>query len=125
MLIQLAVNKSTISLCSEESNRLFTWFFIEQSTTHIGYQELRYKNNEVQRVLILDVVIRKSVVIHKLLAGEDEALLVGGDAFLVLDLCLDGRDCVGALRHEGDVSSCEGSDEDLHAAAQAQLLSEV
>ncbi len=70
-----------------------------------------------------NVAVRKSVVIHKLLAGEDEALLVGGDAFLVLDLCLDGRDCVGALRHEGDVSFCEGSDEDLHAGAGLHFTS--
>ena len=45
--------------------------------------------------LLLDVVIGQSATIFKLLAGEDQALLVGRNAFLVLDLALDVVDGVG------------------------------
>ena len=44
--------------------------------------------------LFLDVVVRKGTAIFKLLAGENEALLVGWDSFLVLDLGLDVLYCV-------------------------------
>ena len=37
----------------------------------------------MQRRFFLDVVIRKRAAIFKLLAGEDQALLVRRDAFLV------------------------------------------
>jgi len=39
--------------------------------------------------LLLNVVVRKSTTVLELLAGEDEALLIGRNAFLVLNLCLD------------------------------------
>ena len=40
--------------------------------------------------LLLDVVVRESATVFELLAGEDEALLVGWDAFPVLDCEPDG-----------------------------------
>jgi len=43
----------------------------------------------MQRALLLDVVVGESAAVFQLLAREDEALLVGGDALLVLDLGLD------------------------------------
>jgi hypothetical protein len=46
----------------------------------------------VEGRLLLDVVVAKSAAILQLLAGEDEALLVGRDALLVLDLLLDRLD---------------------------------
>ena len=39
----------------------------------------------MERRLLLDVVVRKGTSILKLLAREDEALLVRGDTLLVLD----------------------------------------
>ena len=42
--------------------------------------------HEVQRALLLDVVVAERPPVLQLLAGEDEALLVGRDALLVLDL---------------------------------------
>ena len=39
--------------------------------------------------LLLDVVIGKGTAILKLLACEDQALLVRRNAFLILDLALD------------------------------------
>jgi hypothetical protein len=37
--------------------------------------------------LLLDVVIAESATILKLLACEDQALLIGGNTFLVLNFC--------------------------------------
>ena len=56
----------------------------------------------MQRALLLDVVVGESAAVVQLLARKDEALLVGGDALLVLDLGLDGVDGVGGLDFEGD-----------------------
>jgi hypothetical protein len=39
----------------------------------------------VESRLLLDVVVRKGAAVLELLAGEDEALLIRGDALLVLD----------------------------------------
>ena len=63
---------------------------------------------------LLDVVVRESAAILELLAGEDQALLVGGDALLVLDLRLDIVDGVRGLDLEGDGLTREGLHEDLH-----------
>jgi hypothetical protein len=59
--------------------------------------------------LFLDVVIRESAPILELLASEDQALLVRGDAFLVLNLALDVVDGVGGLDLKGDglAGDCE------------------
>ena len=56
--------------------------------------------------LLLDVVVREGPAILELLAGEDESLLVRGDALLVLDLGLDVVDGVGRLHLEGDSLAC-------------------
>ena len=47
--------------------------------------------------LLLDVVIRQGPPILELLPSEDKALLVWGNALLVLDLSLDVVDSVGGL----------------------------
>jgi hypothetical protein len=44
--------------------------------------------HEVERRLLLDVVVAQGPAILKLLAREDQALLVRGNALLVLDLAL-------------------------------------
>jgi hypothetical protein len=44
--------------------------------------------HKVQRRLLLNVVVRQRAAILKLLARKDQALLVWGDALLVLDLLL-------------------------------------
>ena len=51
---------------------------------------------------LLDVVVGEGAAILKLLAGEDQALLVRGDALLVLDLGLDIVDGVRRLHLKGD-----------------------
>jgi len=76
--------------------------------------------DEMESRLLLDVVISKGATVLKLLSGEDEALLIGRDAFFVLDLGLDGLDGVGAFDIEGDGLASEGLDEDLHTTAETE-----
>ena len=70
--------------------------------------------HEVQRGLLLDVVVGEGAAILKLLAGKDETLLIRGDALLVLDLGLDVVDGVAGLDLEGDGFARQSLDEDLH-----------
>ena len=70
--------------------------------------------HKVKGGLLLDVVVREGAAVLELLAGEDEALLIGGDTLLVLDLGLDVVDGVGGLDLKGDGLAREGLDEDLH-----------
>ena len=58
--------------------------------------------HEVKRRLLLDVVVRKGAAVLQLLARKDEALLIRGDALLVLDLGLDVVDGVRRLHLKGD-----------------------
>ncbi len=56
----------------------------------------------MQGGLLLDVVVGESTTVLKLLASEDETLLVRRNAFLILDLALDVVDGVRGLHLEGD-----------------------
>ena len=58
--------------------------------------------HQVKRRLLLDVVVSQGAAVLQLLAREDEALLVRGDALLVLDLGLDIVDGVRRLDLERD-----------------------
>jgi hypothetical protein len=60
-------------------------------------------------------LVTQGTTILELFAGEDETLLVGGDALLVLDFGLDIVDGIGGLDLEGDGLSGESLNEDLHA----------
>merc|ERR1712210_27528 len=53
--------------------------------------------NEVKSALLLDVVVRQRSPVLELLSGEDQTLLIGRDAFLVLNFGLDVLDGVGVL----------------------------
>ena len=64
--------------------------------------------------LLLDVVVRESSSVFKLLSSEDETLLIWWDTFLILDLGLDILNGVCWLDLKGDGFTCEGFDEDLH-----------
>jgi hypothetical protein len=68
--------------------------------------------HEVEGRLLLDVVVREGAAVLELLAREDQALLVGRDALLVLDLGLDVVDRVRRLDLEGDRLAGERLDED-------------
>lgn len=60
---------------------------------------------------LLDVVIGEGAAIFKLFTSEDQALLVGRDSFLVLDLGLHVVDGVGRLHLQGDSLTSEGLDD--------------
>ena len=69
--------------------------------------------HEVQSRLLLDVVVGEGAAVLELLTSKDEALLVGGDALLVLDLGLDVVNGVAGLDLERDSLTRQGLDEDL------------
>jgi hypothetical protein len=62
---------------------------------------------------LLDVVVAQGAAILELLAGEDQALLVRGNALLVLDLGLDVVDGVARLDIKGDGLTRQGLDETI------------
>merc|ERR1712121_69063 len=70
--------------------------------------------HEMEGRLLLDVVVAESATVLQLLASEDQTLLVGWDALLVLDLGLDILDSVGGFDLERDGLTREGFHEDLH-----------
>jgi len=74
----------------------------------------------VEGRFLLDIVIRKSSAILKLLAGKDESLLIGGDALLVLNLSLDILDGVRSFDVQGNSLASQSLDEDLHATAESE-----
>merc|ERR1711939_624178 len=76
--------------------------------------------DEVEGGLLLDVVVGQGAAVLELLAGKDEALLVRGDALLVLNLLLHVLDRVRALDLEGDGLAGQRLDEDLHATTEAE-----
>ena len=59
----------------------------------------------------LNVVVGQSTSILKLLSSEDETLLVGGNALLVLDLGLDVIDGIAGLNLKGDSLASQGFDD--------------
>ena len=70
--------------------------------------------DKMQCRLLLDVVVREGAAFLELLSGEDEALLIWWDAFLLLDLALHILDGVVGLNLKGNGLASEGLDEDLH-----------
>ena len=78
----------------------------------------RAAQHQVQRGLLLDVVVGQRAAVLELLAGEDEALLIRGDSLLVLDLGLDVLDGVRRLHVERDRLARQGLDEDLHGVCR-------
>ena len=65
--------------------------------------------------LLLNIVIRKSASIFKLLACKDESLLIRRNALLVLDLLLDTLDCVRRLNIKSNSLTRQSLDKYLHA----------
>ena len=64
--------------------------------------------------LLLDVVVGEGAAVFKLLAGEDEALLIWGDTFFILNLGLDVLNGVAGLDIQSNRLAGEGLDENLH-----------
>ena len=61
--------------------------------------------------LLLDVVVGEGSAVLQLLAGENQTLLIGRDALLVLDLRLNIVDSVGRLDLESDGLASESLDD--------------
>ena len=76
--------------------------------------------NEMECGLLLDVIVGEGAAIFKLLASEDETLLVRGNAFLVLDLGLHIIDGIRRFDLKGDGLAGEGLNEDLHTATETE-----
>ena len=68
----------------------------------------------MEGALLLDVVVSEGSTVLELLAGEDETLLVGRNALLVLDLLLDVVDGITTLNLEGDGLASKSIHENLH-----------
>ena len=71
--------------------------------------------DQVQGAFLLDVVVCEGPAVLELLPGEDEALLVGRDALLVLDFGFDLVDGVGGVDFERYGLAREGLYEYLHS----------
>lgn len=67
---------------------------------------------------LLNVVVGQGAAILELLAGENQALLVGGNALLVLNLRLDIVDSIGGLHLKGDSLARQG----LHEAVSKSVF---
>jgi len=74
----------------------------------------------VESGLLLDIVVSKGAAILQLLAGEDQTLLVWGNALLVLDLGLHVVNGVGALNLQSDSLASQGLHKYLHPTPQAE-----
>ena len=76
--------------------------------------------DEMKGGLLLDVVVREGSSILELLSGEDESLLIWGNSFLVLDLCLDVLNGICWLDIEGDGLTGECLYKDLHTSSKSE-----
>ena len=86
---------------------------ISRSDNFCAWQEAEKRSN----AYLLDVVVGKSAAILELLAGENQTLLIRGNAFLVLDLGLDIVDSVARLHLKGDGLARQG----LHEAVGSMV----
>ena len=78
---------------------------------------------KVKGALLLDVVVRKSAAILKLLASEDQTLLVRRNTLLVLNLRLDVIDGVGGLDLKRNSLAGQGLDKNLHTSTKTEYWS--
>jgi len=76
--------------------------------------------NKMQCGLFLNVVVRESSSIFQLFACKDQALLIWGNTFFVLNLCFDIVNGVTRFHIKGDGLSRQRLDKDLHASSQSQ-----
>ena len=71
----------------------------------------------MQRALLLNVVVRKRAAILKLLACENQTLLIRRNALLVLDLRLHVVDGITTLNLERDGLARQCLHENLHCSS--------
>jgi len=71
----------------------------------------------MQGRLFLDVVVRQSSSIFKLLSREDQSLLIWGDSFLILDFSLHIVDRIRWFHFQCDGLSGQSFHKNLHATS--------
>lgn len=96
------------------ANHLVTIILLGQDPERGLDDAASQSQNEMERRFLLDVVVRQSAAILQLLTSEDQPLLVGRYALLVLDLSFHILDCVRRLYLESDSFACESFHENLH-----------
>jgi len=96
------------------TNSLFFYFFFVDVSAN--------SQNQVKSALLLDVVVGESAIVFKLFASENEALLIRGNSFLVLNLGFDIVNGVRAFNFESDCFASECLDKDLHSAAKSESV---
>merc|ERR1712223_798336 len=74
--------------------------------------------DQMESRLFLDVIIGQRPAVLKLLASEDQPLLIRGDSFLILNLSLNILNTVAGFNLQGDGLAGQGLHEDLHASSQ-------
>lgn len=94
-----------------------TPIFIPIPIHSIQLQSNPIQSNKPGKSYLLDIIIAQGATILKLLSGENQPLLVGRDALLVLDLGLDVVDGVARLDIEGNGLTREGFDETVESLA--------
>ena len=72
--------------------------------------------------LLLNVVIGEGTTVLKLLAGEDQTLLVGRNTLLVLNLGFDVVDGVGRLDLKGDGLARKGLNEAINIVSVSSSI---
>jgi hypothetical protein len=78
--------------------------------------------DQVKSRLLLDVVVGKGATVLKLLAGEDQTLLVRGNALLVLNFRLDVVDSIAGLNLESDGLASDCRQRAVSRDVQSQIM---
>jgi hypothetical protein len=76
--------------------------------------------NKMESGLFLNIVVRESAAVLQLLAGEDKALLIRRNSFLVLDFRLHVVNRIRRFYFEGDRFASEGFHENLHSTPETE-----
>ena len=84
---------------------------------HISTTKTEHK---VEGRPLLNVVVREGVTILQLLSSKDEALLIRGDALLILNLGLDIVNSVGRLDIKSDGFAGKGLHKNLHSSKNTE-----
>merc|ERR1712136_453481 len=113
-----------LDLCLDIFNGVGGLHFQSDGLASQGLHKYLHATSETQDKmesgLLLDVVVRKSTAILKLLASKNQPLLVWWNAFLILDLSLDILDSVRWLHLESDSFASQGFDKNLHSTSQSK-----
>lgn len=99
------------------ANHFVTVVFLGQDTKRRLNNTSSKSQHQMKSRLLLNVVVGQSTAVLQLFTSENQTLLIGRDALLVLDFRLDIFDSVRGLDLEGDGLAGEGFHENLHRVA--------